>query len=85
MTAVVDPKEKSKLMKTDKLSDIEHIKQMIVTNNVEFVDLRFTDLRGKNIVTLPKSKIDDSFSNTAKRSMALHCAAGKTLMNLIYY
>lgn len=40
----------------------ESIKKMIKDNAVEFVDLRFTDLRGKeHHVTLPQNKIDDNF------------------------
>jgi glutamine synthetase len=70
MPAVVAPKDKRNLMtskeskdkNSNKSSEIENVKQMILTNEVEFVDLRFTDLRGKeHHVTLPKSKIDDNF------------------------
>jgi glutamine synthetase len=36
------------------------VKKMIEENNVQFVDLRFTDLRGKeHHVTIPKEKADD--------------------------
>lgn len=43
------------------------IRKMIDENKVEFVDLRFTDLRGKeHHVTLPQNKIDDSFFKYGK-------------------
>lgn len=43
----------------------EHVLSLIEKNDVQFIDLRFTDLRGKeHHVTLPKSKIDaDLFKN----------------------
>src|SRR5438552_2812402 len=38
------------------------MKKLIKENEIEFVDLRFTDLRGKeHHVTLPENKIDDNF------------------------
>lgn len=41
--------------------------QRLVSEEVEFVDLRFTDLRGKeHHVTLPSSKIDDAFFQYGK-------------------
>ena len=43
-------------------TDKEKMKQLLEDHQVEFVDLRFTDLRGKeHHVTLPKQKIDDAF------------------------
>jgi len=43
------------------------ITKMIKEHEVEFVDLRFTDLRGKeHHVTLPQNKIDDSFFKYGK-------------------
>src|SRR5437762_2105069 len=43
-------------------SDKDCIHQLIKEQKVEFVDLRFTDLRGKEQhVTLPQNKIDDNF------------------------
>ncbi len=43
------------------------IAKMIKDHEVEFVDLRFTDLRGKeHHVTLPQNKIDDSFFKYGK-------------------
>lgn len=43
------------------------ISKMLEKNAVEFVDLRFTDLRGKeHHVTLPKNKIDDNFFKYGK-------------------
>lgn len=45
----------------------EHIKKMIADHQVEYVDLRFTDLRGKeHHVTLPQHKIDDAFFKYGK-------------------
>lgn len=45
----------------------DHILNMIKNHNVEFIDLRFTDLRGKeHHVTLPKSKMDSSFFKYGK-------------------
>lgn len=46
---------------------IEEIKKLIKDNQVEFVDLRFTDLRGKeHHVTIPQSKVDDDFFKYGK-------------------
>jgi len=43
------------------------IKKLIEQHNVQFVDLRFTDLRGKeHHVTIPKNKVDDSFFRHGK-------------------
>jgi glutamine synthetase len=45
----------------------ERIRKIITDNEVEFVDLRFTDLRGKeHHVTLPQNKIDDNFFEYGK-------------------
>ena len=45
----------------------KEIKKLISENEVEFVDLRFTDLRGKaHHVTLPQNKIDDNFFTYGK-------------------
>lgn len=39
-----------------------HVRKLIEEHEVKFVDLRFTDLRGKeHHVTLPQNKIDDNF------------------------
>lgn len=44
------------------ISGKDRVLEMIKENEVEYVDLRFTDLRGKeHHVTLPVNKIDDSF------------------------
>ena len=44
-----------------------HIKKMIDEHRIEFVDLRFTDLRGKeHHVTLPVSKVDESLFKHGK-------------------
>lgn len=45
----------------------EHIYNLLKEHEVEFVDLRFTDLRGKeHHVTLPKDKIDETFFKYGK-------------------
>src|SRR5579871_5438674 len=45
----------------------EHISKLIKEHEVEFVDLRFTDLRGKEQhVTIPVSKIDENFFKYGK-------------------
>lgn len=44
-----------------------HLKKLIEEHRIEFADLRFTDLRGKeHHITLPTSKIDDNFFKTGK-------------------
>ena len=44
-----------------------HIKKMIDENRIEFVDLRFTDLRGKeHHMTLPVNKADDALFKNGK-------------------
>lgn len=44
-----------------------HIKKMLKEHEIEFVDLRFCDLRGKeHHVTLPQNKIDDNFFKYGK-------------------
>src|SRR3990167_4061044 len=49
------------------LSDSEKIKQLLRDYQIEFVDLRFTDLRGKeHHVTLPKDRVDDGFFQNGK-------------------
>lgn len=46
---------------------VETIKKMMEDHQVEFVDLRFTDLRGKeHHVTLPQNKIDNNFFKYGK-------------------
>lgn len=45
----------------------DQIKKLIAENKAEFVDLRFTDLRGKeHHVTIPVTKIDESFFQYGK-------------------
>lgn len=45
----------------------ERIKKLIKENDISYVDLRFTDLRGKeHHVTLPKDKIDEGFFKYGK-------------------
>src|SRR3990167_6540151 len=46
---------------------LEQARTLIDENSVEYVDLRFCDLRGKeHHVTLPKNKIDESFFKYGK-------------------
>ncbi|VVC76583.1 Glutamine synthetase [Aquicella siphonis] len=46
---------------------IDRVRELIKEHEVEFVDLRFTDLRGKeHHVTLPQAKIDDNFFTYGK-------------------
>src|SRR3990167_8885913 len=46
---------------------LEQARTLIDENSVEYVDLRFCDLRGKeHHVTLPQSKIDESFFKYGK-------------------
>lgn len=53
--------------KLDHVGMRDHMKKLINDNAIEFVDLRFTDLRGKeHHVTLPKDKIDDNFFKYGK-------------------
>ena len=59
-------KKNSSLMHTDTNGSLE-IKRLMTENQVEFVDLRFTDLRGKeHHVTIPQNKIDDGFFQYGK-------------------
>src|SRR3990167_6568239 len=52
--------------RTDTSGSVE-IKRLLAENQVEFVDLRFTDLRGKeHHVTIPESKVDDNFFKFGK-------------------
>lgn len=45
----------------------ENIKKIIKENEVEFVDLRFCDMRGKeHHVTIPQNKVDDQFFKYGK-------------------
>jgi glutamine synthetase len=66
---VIDRKNASELLEsrhTDAKGK-ENVKKMIQDHQVEFVDLRFTDLRGKeHHVTLPQNKIDDAFFKYGK-------------------
>lgn len=64
------------------------IKKLIEQNSVEFVDLRFTDLRGKeHHVTIPKSKVDDNLFKHGKvfdgSSIAGWCEINKSDLVLL--
>lgn len=59
--------ERSKSNSKKEMTDFEAIQQLIQENEVEFVDLRFTDLRGKeHHVSLPESKVDESLFKNGK-------------------
>lgn len=65
-----------------------NIKKMMEEHKIEFVDLRFTDLRGKeHHVTLPKSKIDDKLFQNGKvfdgSSIAGWCLINKSDLVLL--
>lgn len=67
---------------------ISDIKNVIQKHEIEFVDLRFTDLRGKeHHVTLPISKVDDHFFRNGKvfdgSSIAGWCAINKSDLVLL--
>ena len=58
--------KKTLISRTGTNSNME-IKRLINENQVEFVDLRFTDLRGKeHHVTIPENKVDDNFFKYGK-------------------
>ncbi len=62
----IDVSELLESRKTDEKGKA-HVKKMLEANQVEYVDLRFTDLRGKeHHVTLPQNKIDDAFFKYGK-------------------
>lgn len=66
---VIEKKSEVQLgdLRNKKLRPSEKIQKMMNENEVEFVDLRFTDLRGKEQhVTLPQNKIDDYFFKFGK-------------------
>lgn len=45
----------------------DKIRKLIADNDIEFIDLRFTDLRGKeHHVTIPQNKADDNFFKNGK-------------------
>lgn len=54
-------------VETKIFSAIDHVQTLMAENGVRFVDLRFTDLRGKEQhVTLPANKIDEHFFQYGK-------------------
>jgi len=62
----IDVSELLESRKTDEKGKA-NVKKMLEANQVEYVDLRFTDLRGKeHHVTLPQNKIDDAFFKYGK-------------------
>lgn len=67
---------------------LDRVKKIIEKNKVEFVDLRFTDLRGKeHHITIPKSKADDHFFRYGKvfdgSSLAGWCIINKSDLVLL--
>ncbi len=65
-----------------------HIKKMLEEHKIEFVDLRFCDLRGKeHHVTIPKSKVDDNLFKHGKvfdgSSIAGWCMINKSDLVLV--
>lgn len=72
MNAVVEKKPTKMVQDTLENKKIDtkskmKIKDLISEHEIEFVDLRFTDLRGKeHHVTLPQNKIDESFFKYGK-------------------
>lgn len=66
MSAVEDRNAKPKSLETSSIGK-DLILEMLKEHAIEFVDLRFTDIRGKeHHVTLPVGKIDDSFFKYGK-------------------
>ena len=64
-TEVMERSVKERTTKTSAFP--AEIKKMMQEHDIEFVDLRFTDLRGKeHHVTLPKSKVDESLFRHGK-------------------
>jgi len=62
--------------------DAHHILKTIKDKEIKFVDLRFTDPRGKwQHVTFDLSLIDETCSTTARCSTVLPTAAGKPSTN----
>ena len=46
---------------------IEHFKRVVVEEEIQFVDLRFTDLKGKEQhISLPITQVDDDFLQFGK-------------------
>src|SRR6266704_1766990 len=65
---IIEKKEAQPLhLRYQDLPDHERIRKIINEYEVEFVDLRFCDLRGKeHHVTLPQNKIDENFFKYGK-------------------
>ena len=61
---------------------VEHVEKLIKDHKVEFVDLRFADIRGvQHHVTFPKSIVEPACSRTARCSTAARSAAGRASTN----
>lgn len=60
-------KTSTKTSKPQTQTDHDTIRKLIEDQDIEFVDLRFTDLRGKeHHVTLPQDKVDENFFKNGK-------------------
>ncbi len=54
-------------LRINNVQEVDKIRQLIQEHAIEYVDLRFTDLRGKeHHVTLPQNKIDEGFFRYGK-------------------
>ncbi len=61
---------------------VENVLSLIQENEVKFVDLRFTDTKGKEQhISIPAHQIDADSSKTVKCSMVLLWLAGKVSTN----
>lgn len=61
---------------------VEHVLSLMNEHEVKFVDLRFTDSKGKEQhVTIPAHQVNEDFFEEGRCSMAHPSAAGKVLTN----
>lgn len=65
---------------------LEHVLSMIEEHKVRYIDLRFTDTRGKEQhLTIPAHQVNDDFFEEGKCSMVPLLVAGKVLTNQTWY
>lgn len=63
----------------------EHVLTMLNEHEVKFVDLRFTDTKGKEQhVTIPAHQVNAEFFEEGKMFDGFRLAAGKALTNPIW-
>ncbi|QTZ87548.1 hypothetical protein GQ627_003167 [Klebsiella pneumoniae] len=63
----------------------EHVLTMLNEHEVKFVDLRFTDTKGKEQhVTIPSHQVNAEFFEEGKCLMAPRLVAGKVSTNLTW-